>query len=297
MKVLVPPGKFERIKRSKTYTDFVHTEKNVKAASPPPPEKLQVVKKPEEDKERNWHIDKDKQLLKIQVQSGHKIFGEASSMLMMADTVKAEVKKAEAGEALVDLLFEPYVTYFTGEGEVGFAGSVPGELVGINLEPGDSMYAQRTTFIAGIGDIDISIHHQQLSIGSFLGGQSLLLEKFTNIGTEIGTIFFNACGDAELIEISEGYTMVSEMGSVVAWEDSVSHDVKKSTIKSGYLGGEGMFMIHLSGSGTVIVQTTNLDKMKYVIGQSICLAPPPIMAMELALKEAKKGYRRFFIGG
>ena len=297
MKVLVPPGKFERIKRSRAYTDFVQSEKNVKMSGPPSLDKLEVVSKPEEDKERIWHIDKDKQLLRIELNGKQTVFAEASSMLFMSRTVNAEVKKAETEGALIDLLFEPFVTYYSGQGEVGFAGNMPGELVVLHLEPGDSIYAQRTTFIAGIGDIDISIHHQHLSIGSFLGGQGLLLEKFTNVGTEEGVMFFSACGDAELIGINKGETMVCEMGSLVAWEESVKHEVKKSTIKSGFLGGEGMFMINLTGSGTVIVQTTNLDKMKSIIGQSICLAPPPIMAMELALKEAKKGYRRFFIGG
>ena len=189
------------------------------------------------------------------------------------------------------------MTYFSGAGEVGFAGNISGELVALSLDPGDSIYAQRGTFIAGIGDIDISITHHELNIGSFLGDQGLLIEKFTNVSTENGTMFFHAYGDSELIGVAPGEKTICEIGSVVAWEEGVTYEVKKSTIKSGYLGSEGMFMIHLSGSGTVIVQTTNQDKMRSIIGQSICLAPPPIMVAELALKEAKKRYRKLFIGG
>ncbi len=115
MKVLVPSKKQARLKRNLDFAKFLKTEKKEKAAAPPSSEKLILVKRPEEDKERIWHIDKYKQLLKVQVKPDRKVFAEAGRMLYMDKNVKTEVKKARIGENIIKLLFEPYITYFKGD--------------------------------------------------------------------------------------------------------------------------------------------------------------------------------------
>ncbi len=293
MKVLVPSKKLARLKRSSDFAKFLKTEKKEKAAAPPPSEKIILVKRPEEDKERIWHIDKYKQLLKVQVKPDRKVFAEAGRMLYMDKNVKTEVKKARVGENIIRLLFVPYITYFKGEGEVGFAGDIPGELLAFDIEIGDSILGKRTSFIAGIGNIDISLEYQELSITSILGGEGLILEKFTNKGHENSVVFFHACGSCELIELEDEETIMVDVGSVVAWEESVKFEVKMSPIKSGFISGEGIFMVHLSGPGTIAIQTTNVSKLQSVIGQAVCITPPPLTA---AFRGVKKGLRRIFRG-
>jgi len=67
MKVLVSHDNYERFKRG----ELEKSDKNL-SAMPPPLDMLVEVKSPDEDKDRIWHIEEDKQLLKVQVHNnGH----------------------------------------------------------------------------------------------------------------------------------------------------------------------------------------------------------------------------------
>ncbi|QWR77610.1 AIM24 family protein [Candidatus Magnetomonas plexicatena] len=75
----------------------------------------------------------------------------------------------------------------------------------------------------------------------------------------------------------------------MAWDESVSHTLEHvKDFKTAYLGDEGLFLTRFSGTGTVLMQTLTVAKLRSLIGNSICLAPPPIMAAELVLLKAKK---------
>jgi uncharacterized protein (AIM24 family) len=296
MKIIVPPEKLERLKRSSNYAGFVRSEKKVAALTSPPSDKLILAKKPEEDKDRIWHIDKDNQVLKVQVKKGETVFAEGGCTLYMAGEVtprveKPPVKWASPRQKIIDLLFEPFITYYEGEGEVAFAGYIPGELVALQIEPGASIFAHQAAWFAGIGNFDISIEHKKLTAEAVFGVEGLLLRKFKNQDPKNdGFVFFYSCGGYEPLEL-ENEKVIVEVDSVLAWEESVDYTLGISKIKSAFLGGEGLFTIHLTGPGMVILQTTNSSKLQSVIEESIVICPPPIMAMNLAFKGVKKGYR------
>ncbi len=299
MKIIAHPEKIKRFERDRKIASIHIDEKKLRVATPVSAAKLKQAKKMAEDKDRPWDIEKTKQLLKVQTGKlkGKKLFAEAGREIYKLD-VQTDVKKVVIGEKVLDLLFEPYLTYYSGEGEVGFAGDVPGEMAVLEIEPKESILAQKASFIASIGDIDLSVEHRKLkNIGSVLfGGESFLLTKLTNISKEDGLVFFHACGGYDIIELNENQTISVDVGSVVAWEDTVDFNVERSDIKSGIVGGEGMFVNNLTGPGVVVVQTTTPSKMKEMIGETICLGPPPIVMWQLIQKEAKRIFSRILIG-
>ena len=166
-------------------------------------------------------------------------------------------KRLLAGESL-------FWTYFEGEGEVGFAGDFPGRIMPIGLD-NTAILAQRDAFIAGIGNIDISVALQKRIGGALFGGEGLILERISGQGV----VFIHAGGDMVSFDLAPGETLRVDTGSVVAWDESVVYDVQfVGSIKSALSGGEGIFLTTLTGPGTVIVQTMTLSKLRRQIGQT-----------------------------
>ena len=303
MKVLVTHEKLERLKRNEKYAEFVRSNDNVSAMAPCL-ERLVEVNSMEKGKNRIWHIEEDKQLLKVQVHNnghnGQKVFAEGGSMLYMGGKIELDhppleiIKERETN--IPNLLLKILINEYKGEGEVAFAGSVPGEFAAILIKPGERVIAQRNAWVAGIGDLKITLDPQKLDAGTIFGVEDLFPLMFFNKGTDDGYLFFHACGGYELICLKEGKTIKAEVGSVVAREKSVTLHEQISSIKSGLFGGEGMFMIELKGPGLVILQTTNVSKIQSLMKEYVEFGMPPFMLMNLASKGVRKIMRDLVIG-
>ena len=113
MKIIAPPGKIKRFERDRKIASINIDEKKLHVAMPVSAAKLKEAKKIEEDEDRPWDIEKTKQLLKVQTEKlkGHKLFAEAGREVYKLD-VQTDVKKVVIGEKVLDLLFEPYLTYY-----------------------------------------------------------------------------------------------------------------------------------------------------------------------------------------
>lgn len=254
----------------------------------------QVVDRFENDpsKDRIWDIVSSKQFLKIYIDGTKPVISESGKLVYRTEDIRFDRKKAmkKSGDLkakILGMLFDPYIMGYSGNGEVGFSGDVPGEIALFKLDPGESIVAQRNTFLAGIGDIDYSIDIQHSGFGSFLVGEGLFLSRIKNVGDSKSLVFLYSCGGWELLDIKAEHTVIVDSGSVVGWEDTVSHGVEKNNVKRGIFGGEGMFMNKLTGPGKALVQSLTLDKLQLKIGETICLGPMPIMLWQYLQKKVK----------
>ncbi|HLC15195.1 MAG TPA: AIM24 family protein [Thermodesulfovibrionia bacterium] len=296
MKIIMHPDKIKQLERTRKIASMNQDEAGLNVAMPVSENMLKKARKSQEDKERPWDIEETRQLLKVQTEKlqGQTLFAESGREVFKLG-VESTNKRVIIGYRLLDLLFEPYLTFYQGNGEVGFAGDVPGEIAVLELEPNETIYAQRPSFIAGIGDIDLSIYTHKLG-GLFtfaIGGGSVLLDKLTNKSSQEGLVFLHACGGYDVIDLKENQTITVDIGSVVAWSESVKYKVKKLSFKTG-ITGEGMFINELTGPGVVMIQTTTLTKLQEKIGETICLGPPPVIVWQLLQKEAKRLFYRIF---
>ena len=96
-----------------------------------------------------------------------------------------------------------------------------------------------------------------------------------------------------LNRLEKNETINAEAGAVVGWSETVTHKIEHAQhIKSALFGGEGMFLSRFSGPGTVFIQTLQLNRLRGLMGSSLCLAPPPIMFMELVASRIKRFIQR-----
>jgi uncharacterized protein (TIGR00266 family) len=164
------------------------------------------------------------------------------------------LKRTVAGESL-------FMTYFrsAGEGEVGFAGNYPGRVDTFNLAPGQSVLAQRDSFILAQTTVTLNIAMvKKLGAGIF-GGEGFILQKLTGPGT----VFIHGGGDFINFDLKPGESLQVDTGCIVAFDESVSYDIQfVGGIKTAIFGGEGLFLATLTGPGRVIVQSMTLEKLR-----------------------------------
>jgi uncharacterized protein (TIGR00266 family) len=164
------------------------------------------------------------------------------------------LKRTVTGESL-------FMTYFrsTGEGEVGFAGNYPGRVDTFNLAPGQSVLAQRDSFILAQTTVTLNVAMvKKLGAGIF-GGEGFILQKLTGPGM----VFIHGGGDFINFDLKPGESLQVDTGCIVAFDESVSYDIQfAGGIKTAIFGGEGLFLATLTGPGRVIVQSMTLEKLR-----------------------------------
>jgi uncharacterized protein (TIGR00266 family) len=209
------------------------------------------------------------QVVCVRLKPGQEVYAEAGKMVYKTANVQWEtkmtgnslgqkiwgaLKRTVTGESL-------FMTYFrsTGEGEVGFAGNYPGRVDTFNLAPGQSVLAQRDTFIMAQTSVTLNVAMVKKIGAGIFGGEGFILQKLTGPGT----VFIHGGGDFINFDLKPGESLQVDTGCIVAFDESVSYDIQfVGGIKTAIFGGEGLFLATLTGPGRVIVQSMTLEKLR-----------------------------------
>ncbi len=166
-------------------------------------------------------------------------------------------KRVLAGERLA----LEHFTAVGGNGLVGFAGIVPGEIRVLELD-GPGWLTEKSAFVAAESSVRFDIAFTGLRAG-LRGGEGFVLEHFTGAGS----LIIAAAGSfLELDPSSYGGTIQVHTGSLVAFQDTLTYDVARvgslgtQTVMNAALG-DGSTVATISGQGTVIVGTVNLASL------------------------------------
>jgi uncharacterized protein (TIGR00266 family) len=204
------------------------------------------------------------QVVIFNLEAGNKIYTERGAMSWMTDGIAMNTnmgggigglfKRAFAGESLFIVDYEPQKP----NTEIAFSGEFPGKIIPVNLAQGQSMIAQRDSFLVAEKSVNLSIHFNRKLSGSVFGGEGLILQRFDGPGT------FFAAFDGEIVEytLQPGQVMKVDTGHVAMFEPSVTFDIEMvKGIKNIFFGGEGLFLARLTGPGRVWLQTMPMTKL------------------------------------
>jgi uncharacterized protein (TIGR00266 family) len=209
------------------------------------------------------------QIARLHLKPNQEVYGEAGRMVYKTGNVYWDTRMTGGtlGEKLMGALRRKltgeslFFTYFrsNGPGEVGFAGAYPGKVEPFTLAPGQSIVAQRDTFLCAQTTVNFGIAFvRRLGAGLF-GGEGFILEKFTGPGI----VFLHAGGDVVEFNLAPGESIQIDSGCIVAFDESVTYDIQfAGGIKTALFGGEGLFLANMTGPGKVIVQSMTLSKMR-----------------------------------
>ncbi|WP_329124966.1 AIM24 family protein [Streptomyces sp. NBC_01465] len=166
-------------------------------------------------------------------------------------------QRALAGESLA---FQ-YFTSTGGEGTVGFAGVLPGEMRALELNGSRAWFAEKDAFVAAESTVEFGIAWQGGKTGRS-GGEGFVLEKFTGRGTVI------ICGAGNFIDLNPadfGGRIEVDTGCIVAFEEGIEYGVQRigglnrQGMMNAVFGGEGLSLATLEGNGRVILQSLTIE--------------------------------------
>ena len=221
----------------------------------------------------------DMQLVEIELDPGESVLAEAGAMNYMDSRIKMETifgdgSGADAGKGLGGKLLSAGKRALTGEGlfmtvfqntdpvnkvKVAFASPYPGKIIPVDLDTfNQTLICQKSAFLCAAKGVNIGIHLQKKLGAGLFGGEGFIMQRLTGDGI----VFLNAGGTIIKKTLQAGEMLKIDTGCLVAMSETVDYDVAfQSDIKSGFLGGEGLFLATLTGPGEVWLQSLPFSRM------------------------------------
>ena len=221
----------------------------------------------------------DMQLVEIELDPGESVLAEASAMNYMDARIKMETifgdgSGADANKGFGSKLLSAGKRALTGEGLfmtvfqnvhpaekaiVAFASPYPGKIIPVDLDTFDrTLICQKSAFLCAAKGVNVGIHLQKKLGAGLFGGEGFIMQRLTGDGI----VFLNAGGTIIKKTLQAGEMLKIDTGCLVAMSETVDYDVAfQSDIKSGFLGGEGLFLATLTGPGEVWLQSLPFSRM------------------------------------
>ncbi len=169
------------------------------------------------------------------------------------------VGRALAGESI----FMNTYTATKDNVEIGFSSCFPGQILEYDLQQGETIIAQKRSFLCSQNTIDVAMKFRKKIGAGFFGGEGFIMQKITGPGK----VFLEVDGAVVKRELQAGEKLKVDNGYVVAMTDSVQLDIETvKGVKNILFGGEGLFLTTLQGPGTVWIQTMPVSKLISLIG-------------------------------
>ena len=207
----------------------------------------------------------------VNLEGGESVLCQSGAMTWMSPNMKMETKgggigkmfsRAISGEAM----FQNTYTAEGGPGMIAFASTMPGDILPINLQPGQSIVAQKRAFLASSSTISYEMFFQKKLGAGFFGGEGFIMQKFSGSGL----LLLEIDGSAITYELAPGQTMIVDTGNLAACDATCSIDiVSVGGVKNALLGGEGLFNTKVTGPGKIWLQTMPISNMASAIAAYI----------------------------
>lgn len=191
---------------------------------------------------------------------GESIKAESDAMIAMSDTIDVEGKmeggflgglkrKVLTGESF----FLQRLVATRGNGKVIIGHSLPGGIQDIKLDGSTGIIVQKGGFLAATESVDIDMKTQSISRGLFSNEGFFLVHLKGS-----GNVFISSYGGIHPIRLNAGNDIIIDNGHLVAWTDTMSYSMEKSSNGwiSSLTSGEGL-VCRFKGPGMVYIQTRN----------------------------------------
>jgi uncharacterized protein (TIGR00266 family) len=193
----------------------------------------------------------------VALERGEELTSESGAMMFMSGGISMDVempgglagglkRKLLAGESL-------FLTRYraNGPGAVAITGPFPGSIRQHELD--GEVICEKHAYLGHYGDIEIeSAFAQKLGMGFRGGGEGFFLQRLKGKGT----VWLHGGGDFLDFDLEAGQPLVVDTGCMVMIEPTVRYEVKlQGGVAKSVFGGEGLFLVHMTGPGHVTLQT------------------------------------------
>ena len=202
-------------------------------------------------------------VLKCRLDRGETIVTSSGNMSWMTPGLELETSSRGG-------LLKGFARAVTGEGmfqnrytatqdlqEIAFASSLPGEIVHVEMN-GQTLMAQKNAYLASTENIDFEVALTKKFSAGLLGGEGFVLQRFSGRGD----LFLEADGSLMEYDLGYGEGLLVDPGHVFVFDDSVDYSIETvKGLKNMMFGGEGAFLVKLTGPGKVTLQTMPISNL------------------------------------
>lgn len=207
----------------------------------------------------------------VTLEANETIVCQKGGMSWATPNVQMQTKGGGLGKMLGraftgESMFQNEYTAQGGPGLIAFAAAAPGEIMAIELTPGQSIVAQKSAFLASEKTVSQEVFFQKKVSAGLVGGEGFIMQKFT--GT--GLLLLEIDGSVVTYDLAPGQSMMVDTGYLAAMDATCSMSVE--TVKgvgNALLGGEGFFNTRVSGPGRIWLQTMPLPQFASIIARFI----------------------------
>ncbi len=217
----------------------------------------------------------DMQIVEIELDPAETVIAEAGAMNYMYENINFEAKMGDGTDAdsgLFGKLLNAgkrafagesiFITHFTNTGssksKVAFAAPYPGQIIPVDLaKHGGSIICQKDAFLCAAMGTKISIAFNKKLGAGFFGGEGFIMEKLEGNGMA----FIHAGGSVMPVDLNN-QTIRVDTGCLVGFTSGIDYDIQAAGgLKSMFLGGEGLFLATLRGTGRIYLQSLPFSRM------------------------------------
>ena len=193
----------------------------------------------------------------VALERGEELTSESGAMMFISGGISMDVempgglagglkRKLLAGESV-------FLTRYraNGPGAVAITGPFPGSIRQHELD--GEVICEKHAYLGHYGDVEIeSAFAQKLGMGLRGGGEGFFLQRLRGKGT----VWLHGGGDFVDFDLEAGQPLVVDTGCMVMIEPTVRYEVKlQGGVAKSVFGGEGLFLVHMTGPGHVTLQT------------------------------------------
>ncbi len=194
-----------------------------------------------------------------QLDPGEVMISESGGRTWARGNVVTEAKSGGAKKAIGRMFSGEslFMSQYTAQGpaEIAFASSFPGRIIARQLNPGESIIAQKSAFLAATAGVELSVFFQKKLGAGLVGGEGFIMQRVTGPGM----VFLELDGHCVEYDLAPGEPIVCDTGVVAVMDATCSIDVQMvKGIKNVFFGGEGLFDTVVTGPGKVFLQTMTL---------------------------------------
>ena len=200
----------------------------------------------------------------IHLKAGETIYTESGGMAWMRGSFDMDTSTrgglgAGLGRMLAgESLFLTTYTCKSPDGLITFTPEVPGKVIDLKLEDGQSMICQKDSFMCAEESVKLEMHFRKKLGAGLFGGEGFILQKITGPGTA----FVEIPGEVRIIELKPGERMQVDPGHIALFEPGVEYDITGvKGLKNVLFSGEGLFLATLTGPGKVWLQSLPLSNL------------------------------------
>ncbi len=212
-------------------------------------------------------------VLELDMQPNDKVFAESGELSWMSMAIQLQTGASVGGQQGGFLgalgramaggtLFMTEYTAVGGPGLLAFAAKLPGQILPIDIAPGQGYMVHRHGFMCGTIGVQFSIGFQQRLGAGVFGGTGFRLQRLTGQGKA----WVELHGEVVPYDLQPGNTLRVHPGHVGMFEERVQFSiVTMPGIQNIVFGGSGLFLAALTGPGRVWLHSLSMQHLAHAI--------------------------------